>query len=270
MKVKSAAKSVLLALLSTIVLSKTMEAAPITLMPPDEWPSPNWLQVNFGTPSVQAVTVNGDRWLEIARTTSNVGSGQVVYTGGVPSPTAVNQFADFAGSVLIRGTMSTDGGGVILRAQTTAFGATSQYYLAVTTNSGGSQLGSIGIYNGTSNFIYQETPLAIQNASIAANVNYKLAFSAVGPALDAFLYQYNAVSGLYDTPIASIHVSDAAITGAGYVGLRGGRYGSNAYTQFNDFELQAIPEPQTLALGLLGALLLIFHAASSRRKPSAG
>jgi len=270
MKVKSAAKSAFLALLSSIVLLKPMEAAPITLMPPDEWPSPNWLQANFGSPSVQAVTVNGDQWLEIARTSANVGSGQIVYTGGVASPAAVNQFADFTGSVFIRGTMSTDGGGVILRAQTTAFGAPSQYYLAVTTNSGGSQLGSIGIYNGTSNFIYQETPLAIQSTSIAANVSYKLAFSAVGSALDAFLYQYNAVSSLYDTQIAEIHVSDAAITGAGYVGLRGGRYGSNAYTQFNDFELQAIPEPKTLALGLLGALLLISHAAPFRRKSSEG
>jgi len=228
----------------SLALPRFCNAETVTLMPPDDWPSANWMVTSFGSPSVRGVAFANYQWLEIARTPEEVGSGQVIYTGGSEIESNENQFSDFTGSVIIRGAMGPDGGGVILRAASQKWDESQRYYVAVTTNydDGQAKMGGIGIYTTDGNpFLYQEgtQSLVFKEASIASKKEYKLLFSANGPVLKAALCQFNTNTSEYDDEIVSVQIDNAEFIAPGWVGLRGGRYGSdNTFIQFRNFEIQ--------------------------------
>jgi len=230
-----------------LTFSPACTAGTAALMPPDDWPSPNWKVIDSGAPSsVKTVEADGYLWLEIARTEDEGGSAQVVYTGGDEMDSTANQFGDFSGSVVVRGRTGVDGGGVILRAATSKWVEPQRYYIVLHTDNkdtGTAQLGGLGIYTveGTG-FLYQEgaTALAMTDAVIVPNREYLLRFSAQGPVVKASLSEFDPGTGGFDNEIVSVQIDNAEFITPGWVGLRAGRLGSpGVFLQYRNFEIQA-------------------------------
>lgn len=240
-------------------------------MPPGEWPTTDWYQANYGTPTVQTVSMNSKEWMSFTRG-ATAGGAQLVYTAGsytgenLPLPGAENQLADFRGSVVVAASswVATDAVGVVLRSRVSSYQGTESYFLGLNTS-------GLGLYWGVGNgFVSNVTPLAINGStevleSIANGGEYLLTFSVVGNKIDAAVYStwtLDEEGNPLGTAIASISYTDTREEAreSGYFALRANRLSSTGRTMYvRDLQIHAIPEPASIAsLGVGGALLVAF------------
>lgn len=274
-------QSVMLALI--VAAPASLWAQTVTLIPSEinfSWSEargynvvddPNWTvsERNSGSSVPYAVdlqNLQGADWLRIRRPGSPSGENngaQMMYN---------TTMGDVAGSVVIGYGGSWDSlsaAGVVLRARTQVYGPSTaggthgqKYFLAL--DSTGIKLFWDARAGFTSNYTVLATgalPAEYSMKRLDTQAGqYRLEFSFIGRELEASLWELEAGVEGADLLITTLTYTDnrEEYREEGFLGIRGGDFSGSRSSYFRDFEVSVIPEPGTVAAGLLlGVLLMV-------------
>lgn len=197
-------------------------------------------------------TVNGTNYLNLQRL-SGGSANAFVYWKGNSDFAPDGKVDDFELEIVLRlgaaGIGSSNTFGLAFRMDTTAYNNTTGYYLYI--NATGKLILTQNPSNHTAlGTVLQETSIP----GFAINTDYTLKLRVEGSQIEANLWAPNGTEA-----VASLLITNAQNTSAGYFGLRTGFGNPSPSVFYRDLDITAIPEPSQLAAAALVAGVLLFR-----------
>lgn len=206
------------------------------------------------------VTISGTNYLNLQRN-SNGTANAFVYWMGTPEFAPNGKLSDFEMDVVVRlgaaGAGTSNTFGFAFRTADTTYAHTGNpvagYYLSINVNQG-----TLTLWESPQNHTALGTSLQSTSISgFSANVDYTLKLKAEGSRIEASLWAPGGTEA-----IASLLITDAKFTDAGYFGLRTGFGNQSPSVFYRDLNVAAIPEPSQVAVAAFMVGILLFRRKS--------